>query len=636
MRQLKSVLVIFILFILPGYLKAGEYPVSAIPKSMLTHANAVIRKEEQVVEIRSLNKVTVRDHYVITILNEAGEQFAYWQDYYSKMRSIDHIDGNLYDALGNKIRSLKKSEIQDEPMASQVSMVMDRRIKYHNFNHKEFPYTVEYDAEVTNDETMFLPDWSPLPGRSISVEKSSFTLVADPDYEIRTRAYNLPKPPVVTINGKAKTMVWEINAQTAIAKEFAAPPLHELAPYISFGASDFKLDDFKGSMRTWQDFGRFISKLNEGLGELPEPIIERVNQIVAGAKTDEEKVNRLYAFLQQNTHYISISLGIGGWRPFPASYVASKGYGDCKALSNYMVALLKVAGIKAYYVLINGGAYQRDIPVDFPASNFNHAICAVPLVNDTIWLECTSQTTPPGYMGSFTGNRHALLITEEGGKLVSTPTYDKRQNIQNCELSGTVDGAGTLNLKAKNFYQAQCSDQLQMRIHAQSREEQLIYLKKNLDIPHYDVVNFDYQETVGRVPSITENLIISAPNYAQVTGKRLFIMPNILNRWDTRLVADTARLYPVELSEEKVEKDSVVLTIPEGYITESLPKPLDIQTPFGQYKSSCSVQGDKLYFSRSLALNKGKFAAADYNNLLNFYEQVFKADRAKAVLVKIE
>ena len=65
--------------------------------------------------------------------------------------------------------------------------------------------------------------------------------------------------------------------------------------------------------------------------------------------------------MQNNTRYISIQLGIGGWRPFEAAYVASKGYGDCKALSNYMYSLLKEAGILSYYTLVKAGAGEEDI-----------------------------------------------------------------------------------------------------------------------------------------------------------------------------------------------------------------------------------------------------------------------------------
>jgi len=85
-----------------------------------------------------------------------------------------------------------------------------------------------------------------------------------------------------------------------------------------------------------------------------------------------------------------------------------------------MVALLKEANIKANYVLIAAGDDQPDMLTDFPSPYFNHATVCVPMDKDSIWLECTSQTLPAGYIGSFTGNRHALLINELGGQIVTT------------------------------------------------------------------------------------------------------------------------------------------------------------------------------------------------------------------------
>jgi len=76
---------------------------------------------------------------------------------------------------------------------------------------------------------------------------------------------------------------------------------------------------------------------------LPDNIKKEVHELTDNLKDVRQKVYVLYDFLQKNTHYINVSLGIGGWQPFPADYVAIKRYGDCKALSNYMVALLKEA-----------------------------------------------------------------------------------------------------------------------------------------------------------------------------------------------------------------------------------------------------------------------------------------------------
>ena len=73
-----------------------------------------------------------------------------------------------------------------------------------------------------------------------------------------------------------------------------------------------------------------------------------------------------------------------------------------------MVAMLKEVGIKAYYTTIKAGQNATDIDVDFPSHQSNHIIVAVPNNHDTLWLECTDQTNPFGYLGTFTGDRKAL------------------------------------------------------------------------------------------------------------------------------------------------------------------------------------------------------------------------------------
>ena len=133
-----------------------------------------------------------------------------------------------------------------------------------------------------------------------------------------------------------------------------------------------------------------------------------------------------YEYVQSKTRYVSIQEGIGGLQPFPASIVDKYGYGDCKALSNYTVALLQEVGVKSFYTKIRAGEGEPDLLLDFPAQQTNHVVVAIPNDKDTIWLECTSQTNPFGYTGSFTGDRYALMITEEGGKIARTPSFSAK------------------------------------------------------------------------------------------------------------------------------------------------------------------------------------------------------------------
>jgi ADP-heptose:LPS heptosyltransferase len=154
------------------------------------------------------------------------------------------------------------------------------------------------------------------------------------------------------------------------------------------GLSDVEMGGYKGSMNTWDDYARFYGSLQKGRDVLPEETKQKVHELTKGIQDPATIVSVLYNYLQQNTHYVGIQLGIGGWQTYDASYVATKIW-RLRALSNFMIALLKEAGIQGHAIVIFGGPERKKFVTDFTHDPFNHIICCVPLGRDTIWLECT-------------------------------------------------------------------------------------------------------------------------------------------------------------------------------------------------------------------------------------------------------
>jgi hypothetical protein len=329
-------------------------------------------------------------------------------------------------------------------------------------------------------------------------------------------------------------------------------------------------------------------------------------------------------------------LGIGGWQPFDAKYVASKGYGDCKALSNYMYSLLKEAGIPSCYALINAGEYQHDIDIDFPASQFNHVILCVPVSNDTVWLECTSPVRSPGYMGGFTGNRHALLVNETGGKLVTTPAYGLNENLQLRHISAKLNEEGTLFINSSSRYEAQRQDNISGIISSLSKDKVKEYLHERFDFGTYDIETFDYKQNKGKYPSVDEQLVISASNYATITGKRLFISPEVMTRSRLRLPENEERKYDIVMGNAYRDIDSIEIELPTGYEIEGKPKDVSLSSKFGNYNSSVKISGNKLYCYRRMEQCRGRYPASDYDSLVSYFDAVYKADHARLILVKKE
>ncbi len=333
----------------------GDYAVSKIPAALLKNADAVLRVEEMRFEILSTKETRLKNHYVITVLNEKGDRWAAFSEYYNKHRTVNAVEGILYDANGKQLKKIKKKDIEDLSGVAGGSLMDDSRIKSHNFYYRAYPYTIEYDIEIDNKSTLFFPMWSPQGGEGLSVEQSSISMIADVNYQVRYKAFNYQGEPVSTQEKNKKILTWSAKNMLALIREPYSPLWHEMTTVVVFAPTDFQMDDYKGNMKNWEDFGKFVHSLRQGREQLPDHVKQAIHAIAAGIQDPKEKIARLYEYMQKNTRYISIQLGIGGWQPFPAADVAAKGYGDCKALTNYMYSILKEVGIPSYYSLIRAG-----------------------------------------------------------------------------------------------------------------------------------------------------------------------------------------------------------------------------------------------------------------------------------------
>jgi len=618
------------------YAGDGEYAVSKISPSLLKNANAVLRFEEIKFEVHSTKEAIETNHYVITILNENGERWAQFAEYYDKLREINSVEGYLYDASGKQLKKMKFKDLQDFSGTGESSLVEDNRIKAHSFYYRVYPYTVEYDIEIRYNHTMFFPEWIPAGGEKLSVEKSRFSIICPSDYQFRYKEFNYQGKPTITTEKNKKITTWDAANVPAIVKETSCPRWHELTTMVITGPTDFQLGDYKGNMSTWQDYGKFLYTLKSGRDKLPDNVRQQVHKLTDGVTDVKKKISILYEYMQKNTRYISIQLGIGGWQPFDASDVSKKGYGDCKALSNYMFSLLKEAGIRSDYTLIHSGDEENYMTDDFPSSQFDHVILFVPLQKDTVWLECTSQTLPAGYLSAFTADRYALAVEENGGKLVHTPKYGLNDNVQIRKLRAILSDDASLLVQANTMYEGLEQDNVHDMINYLSKDKVKEYLEKKLDFPTYELDKFDYKENKSMSPNVQEKLDLYVSNYATITGKRLFIAPNVMSRSYVKLKADEERKFDIALHDEFRQVDSVEIEIPKGYEIESPAQPVAIETKFGKYSSTTKLVDNKIFYYRMREQYSGTFPAKDYADLVKYYDSIYKADRNKIVFVKKE
>ena len=614
----------------------NEFDVKNIPTELLDKADAVVRLDETVFSIEDIGHAKREKRLVVTIFNERGEdKHLRFQEGYDKLNKLKKIEGIKYDAKGNVVERLKPNDIRDIGVSSFGTDILDARVKIASFEEKQsiFPYTVEYSFEIQTENMMFYPTFYPLEQEFTSIEKASLAIQTPPNFSIRYKELNGILPVErKTANGR-DYYNWKVEHMPAFEKEPYGPTLDK--PFVITAPTEFEVEGYRGNISTWKDVGAFYYELNVGRDVLPDAVKAKVKAITQDEKDVRVKIEKLYEFLQSGTHYMNISLGIGGWQTMKAEEVAKRGYGDCKALSNYMKALLHEAGIPACQALVYAGNTSSYGYPDFASMHFNHVITCVPLEKDTIFLECTSQTTALGYQGSFTGNRKALLILPGDGKLINTVVYKPEDNAQLRTGKIMIREDGSADASIKTTYTGIQQEKRNGVMNALNAQEQRDWMVAHIYIPSFDLINFTFSEKRKRIPELEENLKLSVKKAVTKSGTRLFLIPNLMTRFITDIaLADEERKSGLFLNINRFnfhDVDTLVYELPKNYVPEFLPPPTEVVSKFGTYTSKITINENVLTYYRCITMMGGTFPKTDFKEWMDFCKKINKSDRVNVV-----
>lgn len=636
LMNLKRLLLLFVIFLsLSAYAKKDkiEYSIFTIPAELKKKANAIVRESHSEFTVHSIRSSSLKKKEVITILNKKGDRFASKPFFYNKFITLESLNIKIYNALGVLVKKVKKSEIKDYAANAGGQLIDDSRVKHYNVVQNKYPYTIEFETTTHFKGLFAYPSWAAYPGYRIGIEKSSMKVILPENQTLRYKRIHFTDTiRQVKINGK-HIYQWGIDSLQAVQAESYSSGVLESRPQLLIAPLLFEMDNYLGSLESWNTLGEWSAVLNKGRDQLSIEEEANIKELTKNCKSNIEKVKILYEYMQSKTRYVGIQLGIGGWQSFPAQMVSEKGYGDCKALSNYMKSILKVVSIPSNYTLVKAGSSNKLEHTDFVHSYFNHVILRVPLEQDTIWLECTNQKSPFGFLGTFTDDRKVLCVTENGGELCHTPIYGLEKNTQTRRATFTIqkDGNATANIST-NFSGVQYEN-IRTLYHTTSIEEQKKFLYENhIDLPDFTITDFSINQDKKRIPNSTLKLDLEVKNYASQTGDRLFIPLNEINRISSAPKKLKNRLSDIRFIRARHDIDSIVFELPAGYVIESMPKEKIIESDFGNYRSKAEELDGKVLYTRSSKNPKKVFEASRYEEFRSFMKSLVKADKVGLVL----
>lgn len=613
----------------------SEYSVLSIGDSLKENANAVVRLDQTDLTISSQRSMTTKTHRIVTVLNERGFDATETAEFYDKSTSIKSIEAIIYDAFGKEIKKFKRKDFKDQSIVGGGTLFSDSRYMFLDYTAISYPFTVEFISEVQTSSTAFIPRWMPLRGFNTSIEKSTLnvTFLKELGFkkkEFQFSNYNIKKE--LDTETQLSYVATNIRAQK---HEEYSPSYKELFPKVMMGLEHFHLEGVDGTATNWVDFGKWYSeKILSGTTDLPEETKTKIRALVGDEKDPVKKAKIVYDFVQKKSRYVSIQVGIGGWKPMLATDVDRLGYGDCKALTNYTKALLQAVDVPSYNTVLYGDPYKTNIESEFVSMQGNHMILSIPTGNHYTWLECTSQDDPFGYQGTFTDDRDVLVIKPEGGEIVRTNIYEDKGNTQTDKGSYAIDEQGNLSGSVSIVSEGtQYSTKAQIET-MQPNEREKHYKEYWDNVNNLKLGKITFANDKEKIRFI-ENVQISAVNYGPLTGNKMIFALDVFNQNSSNIKRIRNRKNPFQIQRGFFNTDEIEVALPTGFSIEFLPSTFELKGKFGEYKTEIiKKENNKLIYKRSMALNKGKYSNKEYDEFRLFMEQVSRNDNAKIILTK--
>ena len=585
-------------------------------------------------KIDEKDKLTVTKNLILKINSPLGREHADLQIYYDNKSTINSVDVKILNIQNELIRTFKKKEIEDYSALTEYFHT-DDRYKYIKAYHNEYPYLIKINYTQEFNEFFSFPTWYPQNGKNIPLKKSSYKLIVPLEYSFHHKFYNFFPQEDIQTSESSIMYYWQIeNLYPIVVQEPFVPSIKSIYPTARFIPDDFVFGGIKGTSITWKDIGIWQSKLISNLDKLPYSEIQKIKELTKLAKNDYEKVKLIYEYLQNETRYIGVFIGIGGWKPFDATYVCNNKYGDCKALTNYMMSMLRSVGINAYYSLIVADESEPDIDTNLPGIYFNHVVLYVPLENDTLWLECTSQNIPFNYWGTFTNGKQALVCNFEDSFLTQTPQFKNNENyINQSSIANIVDGKLIVNMKRQLFGEA--FEKIKNNIKYNSDKDILDIATKTIPFKNYTLNNVKYDEIqIDGITGYNESLQLSLSNNIQEYSSNLIISP--FNKYlETEFPLNTARHNPITIKYNFKIVDTIQYNILEGFKIEVMPDNFQISTEYGKCEIKYVLKANQLKVSKFIELNKGSYTLKDYSEFKTFIKDIISAENQKILLKKL-
>ena len=436
----------------------------------------------------------------------------------------------------------------------------------------------------------------------------------------------------LNLRGNVTDYHWVMKDVPALKEESFTSSIDNHIAKIEFQLSQYRFPDMppRDVMGTWltatqkmlenEKFGATLSKNNGWMDD-------EMKTILAGAKDEMDKAQRIYAYVRDNftcTDHTDLYLNN------PLKVIFKNKNGSVADINLLLVAMLRQQKIATDPVILStrSNGFASDL---YPLMNrFNYVIAAATINGNPVYLDATHPMLGFGKLPAecYNGMARIMAPTPMLVDLAADSLREAKQTVVFlfADDKGNVEGSFKTT---PGYYES-----LDIRESVKEKGEAEYFKKvKNgytngIEIKEPGIDSLKQPE---KPLAIHYNFKLTDLN-----DDIVYFNPMLSEGYKTNYFKAAERLYPVEMPYTFDETYLLTMEIPKNYVVDEVPKSTKVafNDTEGFFEYIISKSDEQLMLRSRVVLKKANFTPEDYNSLREFFAYVIKKHGEQIVLKK--
>ncbi|MFM2229836.1 MAG: hypothetical protein RL607_1094 [Bacteroidota bacterium] len=524
--------------------------------------------------------------------------------------------------------------VKDEPYKDDDLFYNDARVKYTSIDFPVQGYTYFYELNKKYNDikyctTFYFQDEFP-----VLKKKIVFSVPKWLDIELKEFNFNgFDIKKTVTDSDSETIYTFTLDNAPAYFKEKDSPGRTYLYPHIMILTKSYAKGSKSGTLfKTHEDLYKWYISLVKMMHNEPEKLREKVTELTAKAKTDEEKIKNIYYWVQDNIRYIAFEDGLAGFKPDEAQNVFEKRYGDCKGMANLIKQMLVLAGFDARLTWIG----TKHIAYDYKTPSLavdNHMICTLFFKGKHYFLDGTEKFCAFGEYAERIQNKEVMI--EDGEKCIldkipagtaamNKEVFTANLSLENEQLKGTCQRSfiGESREYFQNIY-----NHFESNKKKEMLDGYLAHQNKSIKVDQVKTSDINNREQ-----KLTIDYAIDIANKVSSFDNEIYVDLDFMNEYKEFQLKDRKTDY--EFDYKTVYESDITLQLPAGYKVTKLPESISVKENNYEVSLTYTVENNKIHYKKSFLFKNAVLKTADFEQWRAVNKRVAEAYNTQIILTK--